>query len=64
MKRTPPAPQAPPRAKKSGAGKDDSRQWHPSVLEFADGVDVSEFGDTLPGEVWDLFRQDAPDTQR
>ena len=42
--------------KKRESQKDDFRQWHPSVLEFEDGVDVSEIVDTLPGELWDLFR--------
>ena len=41
--------------KKRASQKDDSRQWHPSVLEFEDGVDVSEVVDTLPNELWDLF---------
>jgi hypothetical protein len=47
--------------KKRASQKDDSRQWHPSVLEFEDGVDVTEVVDTLPGELWDLFRRSASD---
>jgi hypothetical protein len=47
--------------KKRASQKDDSRQWHPSVLEFEDGVDVTEVVDTLPGELWDLFRPSASD---
>jgi hypothetical protein len=47
--------------KKRAAQKDEVRQWHPSVLEFEDGVDVSEVVDTLPGELWDLFRPSETD---
>ena len=47
--------------KKRASQKDASRQWHPSVLEFEDGVDVTEVVDTLPGELWDLFRPSAND---
>jgi hypothetical protein len=47
--------------KKRESQKDDSRQWHPSVLEFEDGVDVIEVVDTLPGELWDLFCPTQPD---
>jgi hypothetical protein len=41
--------------KKAVREKDDSRLWHPSVIEFSNGVEVSE--DTLPAELWDLFPQ-------
>jgi hypothetical protein len=47
--------------KKRASQKDESRPWHPSVLEFEDGVDVSEIVDTLPGELWDLFRPSGTD---
>jgi hypothetical protein len=46
---------------KRASRKDESRQWHPSVLEFEDGVDVSEVVDTLPGELLDLFRPTQTD---
>jgi hypothetical protein len=47
--------------KKRASQKDESRQWHPSVLEFEDGVDVSEVVDTMPGELWDLFHPSQTD---
>jgi hypothetical protein len=47
--------------KKRASQKDDSRQWHPSVLEFEEGVEVTEVDDTLPGELWELFRPGASD---
>ena len=31
------------------------RRWHPSVLEFTDGVEVTEIQGTLPGDLQELF---------
>ena len=33
----------------------DARQWHPSALDFTDGVEVVEVVGTMPAELQDLF---------
>ena len=39
-------------------GRDPQERWrHPSVLDFTDGVEVTEMEGTLPGELQDLFPQ-------
>jgi len=41
--------------RRSDAELQDSRLCHPSVLEFNDGVEVTEMVGTLPGELNELF---------
>jgi hypothetical protein len=36
-------------------GRRDARQWHPSALDFTDGVEVVEVVGTMPAELQDLF---------
>jgi len=33
-----------------------ARPWHPTVLEFNLGVEVTEMVDSLPGELLELFK--------
>ena len=40
--------------RKAARDKEDARPWHPSVIEFSKGVEVCE--DTMPAELWDLFK--------
>jgi hypothetical protein len=45
--------------RKRETDKDEARHWHPSIIEFEEGVEVSEVLDTVPDEFKDLFRSDA-----
>jgi hypothetical protein len=44
--------------RRSDANRQDARQYHLSVLDFTDGVEVTEIVGTLPGELQELL---APD---
>ena len=45
--------------RRSDADRQDARQYHPSVLDFTDGVEVTEMVGTLPGELQQLFAPDV-----
>jgi hypothetical protein len=54
-------PFAPVRKAKPADRTDQSR--HLASADFAKGVDVVEVLDTLPADLWELFKPPAPETR-
>lgn len=44
----------------TGVEADAANVWHPTMREFAGGVEVTEVVDTLPGELLELFKPAPP----
>jgi hypothetical protein len=45
-----------PAQAKSGADNDLTGVWHPTVVEFTGGLEVTEVLDSIPGELLELFK--------
>lgn len=42
------------------AAESDAKVWHPTMVEFNRGVEVTEVVDSLPGELLELFKPAPP----
>jgi hypothetical protein len=56
-------PNSPPSRSAAGKAQADAeaaKLWHPTLVEFSRGVEVTEVVDSIPGELLELFKPAPP----
>jgi hypothetical protein len=64
MKPTPSLPRTATVAKTAAGADAEAKVWHPTLVDFNRGVEVTEVLDSLPGELLELFKPAPPTGSR